>query len=126
MPIRPENQPRYPAHWRSTIVPRIRKRSGGRCECTGQCGSPRCITRHGETRCTAVHLTPHPVTGSKVVLTVAHFNHTPEDVRDVNLADWCQLCHLAYDRHLHEANRRRNRLAAQQRGMNSLFNLDGA
>lgn len=33
----------------------------------------------------------------RVVLTVAHLNHTPEDCRDHNLAALCQRCHNAYD-----------------------------
>lgn len=77
-----------------------------RCKCAGHCGSPRCVTRHGEQRCTAVQGQPHPVTGGKVTLTTAH---------------WCGLCHLAYGRRLHEQTRLRTRLAAEQNGMESLF-----
>jgi hypothetical protein len=89
MPIRPENRGRYPKDW-PEISRRIRfERARGQCK-----------ARQGE---------PHPVTGSKVILTVAHLNHTPEDCRDENLAAMCQRCHLHYDRKLHEQNRLRNR-----------------
>lgn len=81
MPIKPENRARYPKDWKA-ISKRIRfERAGGRCEWCG-----------------AVNYQPHPVTGSKVILTVAHLNHTPEDCRDENLAALCQRCHLTYDR----------------------------
>lgn len=95
MPIRPENRARYPKDWSSRIVPRIRKRSGNRCECTGQCG-----LSHGRrrgARCKARNHKPHPTTGSKVVLTVMHMNHEPEDCRDENLLHGCQQCHNRYD-----------------------------
>jgi len=79
MPIRPENKDRYPKNWKE-ISKRIRKRAGDKCE---QCGLP-----NGST---------HPLTGSKIVLTVAHLNHTPEDCRPKNLKAWCQKCHNSYD-----------------------------
>lgn len=120
MPIQPENRDRYPANWSTEVVPRIAARSGGRCECTGECGWRRCPTRiHGAERCTALNGQTHPVTGSRVVLTTAHLNHTPEDVRDEVLRHWCQGCHLAYDNHIHQANRRRNKLA--RRGVMPLW-----
>lgn len=40
----------------------------------------------------------------RVVLTVAHLNHTPGDDRDENLAALCQWCHLILDLpHHHES-----------------------
>jgi hypothetical protein len=33
----------------------------------------------------------------KIVLTVAHLNHMPEDCRDENLLHLCQRCHNRYD-----------------------------
>jgi hypothetical protein len=39
----------------------------------------------------------------RVVLTIAHLNHTPGDDRDENLKAMCQWCHLNYDQlHHHE------------------------
>lgn len=52
---------------------------------------------HQVFRCAAVNGKPHPVTGSKVVLTIMHLNHQPEDVRDENLLAGCQRCHNRYD-----------------------------
>ncbi len=95
MPIRPENRHRYPKNW-PEISLRIRTvRAAGRCECHGECG----IDHDG--RCTAEHDKAHPVTGSKVVLTTAHRDHTPENVDDANLFAACQRCHLRYDRDHH-------------------------
>lgn len=104
MPIRPEEKDRYPPDW-PVISKRIREeRAGNRCE--GSPAYPDCRAANGE---------PHPVTGSKVVLTVAHLDHTPEHCEDENLKAWCQFCHLTYDRPHHIAGRRqraRARLAA--------------
>lgn len=80
MPIRPENRARYPKDW-PEISKRIRfGRAGGKCE---WCGA-----EHGK---------PHPETGSKVVLTVAHLDHSPENCEESNLAALCQKCHNSYD-----------------------------
>ena len=79
MPIRPENKARYPKDW-PAISKRIRERAGGKCEW--------CPAENGK---------PHPVTGSRVVLTVAHLDHTPENIADENLKALCQRCHNRYD-----------------------------
>jgi hypothetical protein len=106
----PFDRRRYPADW-PAISRRIRARAAGRCE--GPPGreledeAARCMARHGE---------PHPLTGSRVVLTVAHV-HDPDPMNcsDSNLAALCQRCHLNHDRphHLEKArqNRRRRRAA---------------
>src|ERR1035437_5815133 len=105
-PIKPENLARYPKDWWD-ISQRIRfGRAEGRCECVGQCGrgthQGRCPNRHGM---------PAYGTGSNVVLTTAHLNHTPEDCTDDNLSAMCQGCHLHYDRG-HHAETRAARAAA--------------
>jgi len=111
VPIRPDDRHRYPDNW-PEISHRIRfDRAGGRCECTGECNA---ATHSYPGRCLAEHGHEHPITGSRVVLTVAHLNHTPEDCTDENLKAMCQACHLAYDRDHHIATRRRNRHTAGQ------------
>ena len=115
MPIRPENRERYPAGW-PAISARIRnERAGGRCECEGECR-----TGH-QGRCEALNGRPNPATGSKVVLTVAHLDHTPEHVDEANLKAFCQRCHLAYDADHHAQTRAafRARMLAEQ--MDPLF-----
>lgn len=99
MPIRPENRARYPKCW-PQISRGIREdRAGLRCECAGECG------RDHPGRCTAIHAHPHPVTGSRVVLTVAHLDHDLVNHDPSNLKALCQACHLAFDRDQHAATR---------------------
>lgn len=94
MPIRPENRARYPRNWKA-ITAEIRERAGNRCE--GSPAYPDCRAENGE---------PHPVTGSTVVLTVAHLDHQPENCDPSNLRAWCQKCHNTYD----APHRKQNRL----------------
>jgi hypothetical protein len=100
MPIKAENRDRYPQDW-PAISRRIRfDRAESRCECLGECGrgthDGRCPNEHGE---------PAYGTGSTVVLTVAHLDHTPENCDDDNLKAMCQGCHLHYDRDHHAQTR---------------------
>lgn len=81
MPIRPENRARYPKDWkiRSRFVRFYRAKN--RCEWCG-----------------CENYQPHPVTGSKVVLTVAHIHDDrPEASSLLNLAALCQRCHNRHD-----------------------------
>ena len=91
MPIRPENKDRYPKNWKE-IRKRILKRARNQCEW-----------------CDAKNHEPHPITGSEVVLTIAHMDHTPENCDPKNLRAMCQRCHLRYDRHHHAATARKTR-----------------
>ena len=59
--------------------------------------------------CGARNHEPHPITGSMVVLTVAHIDHDKTNNRFSNLAALCQCCHLNHDREQHIANRRYGR-----------------
>ena len=97
MPIKPENRQRYPADW-PAIRARILERAGSRCE-----GSP-CYPD-----CRAAPGKPPPVTGSRVVLTLAHWDHCPETREESLRRTWCQRCHNAY------AQPQRQRHAAQTR-----------
>lgn len=99
MPIKEENKPRYPKDW-PQIRARILERAGNCCE-----GSPMYPD------CRAENYKPHPATGSKVVLTIGHLNHVPEDCSDSNLKAWCQRCHLTYDAGHHAKNARATRRA---------------
>jgi hypothetical protein len=70
-----------------------------------------------------VHGEPHPVTRSRVVLTTAHLDHTPENCHDSNLKAMCQRCHLSYDLDLHRANAAATRFARLTAGMTPLFEV---
>jgi hypothetical protein len=113
MPIRPENRDRYPEDW-DAISAAIRHRAGDRCECEGECGrrthAGRCPNRQGQ---------PAYGTGSIVVLTTAHLDHTPENCAGDNLKSMCQGCHLHYDRPHHAETRRRT--FEQRTGQQSLL-----
>jgi len=114
MPIRPERRALYPppGEWRR-IREAILERAGDCCE-----GSPRypgCRAANGE---------PHPRTGSKVVLTIAHLNHDPTDNRPENLSALCQACHLGHDLSLHAENRRLRRFVRLGDGPNEPLPLE--
>ena len=90
MPIRAEMRDRYPKEW-PIISLWVRVCACWRCEW-----------------CAAAQGKPHPVTGSKVVLTVAHILcDDPADVRPANLAALCQLCHNRHDAAGRAAGRKR-------------------
>lgn len=93
MPISRENRLRYPPYWRQ--LSHLVRFAIGR----GQCRF-----------CGAVHGCPHPVTGSKVVLTTAHLvDMRPEADRLENLAGLCQRCHNRLDAAHRRANMTRRR-----------------
>ena len=107
MPIRAENRGRYPKDWKAISL-RIRNdRAQRRCECTGECGAA-----HVGGRCLAYDGLPHPETKAKVVLTVAHLDHTPENCADENLRALCQRCHNRYDAPTRAAGVKERREAA--------------
>jgi hypothetical protein len=103
MPIRLENRARYPACW--PLLSRIIRLGRARQQCEW---------------CQALNRHPHPVTGSIVVLTVAHVDdRSPEACGFGNLAALCQRCHLGHDRPHHLAVQRENRS-----GMADLFSAN--
>jgi len=96
----PFDRSKYPSNW-DEISHQIRfVRAGGQCEAKdlvvdvldvldGSVRYERCQAKHGE---------PHPITGSKVVLTTAHLeDENPLNCDPSNLAAYCQKHHLAYD-----------------------------
>lgn len=78
MPIKPENKARYPANWKA-IRADILKRAHNKCEF---CGVENYTVRENK---------------SRVVLTIAHLDHTPENCNPENLRALCQKCHNRYD-----------------------------
>ena len=88
----PMERDRYPADW-ERIATAKKEDTGWRCErCGAQCRKP------GE-----------PFDTHKRTLTVAHLNHTPEDVTPENLMAMCAPCHLRYDAQHHAETRRKRR-----------------
>lgn len=95
VPIRHEMRARYPKDWalRSRFVRFVRAR--GLCEWCG-----------------AAHGQPHPLTGSRVVLTTAHVHDDrPEASSLLNLAALCQKCHNGHDMAARRAGTRERKRA---------------
>ena len=90
MPIKPENRARYPKDWKQ-IRERILERAGNACE--GSPAFPDCRIPNGTMRVNGGG--EHNVT--RIVLTIGHLDHTPENCDATNLRAWCQRCHLNYD-----------------------------
>lgn len=98
MPILPENKNRYPKNWKE-IRAKILERAGNKCEF---CGIPNYTIKPN---------------GSKVVLTIAHLDHTPENCDPSNLRALCQKCHNQYDAP-HRAETRKMRKENEERRNN--------
>ena len=96
MPIKKENLHLYPPNWKQISLHVRKERAGDKCEWCG-----------------AENGRPHPITGSKVVLTVAHLDHDPRNNDPSNLAALCQRDHLRYDAEHHKKTREATRRAAQ-------------
>ncbi|HEY6461153.1 MAG TPA: hypothetical protein VIY73_13405 [Polyangiaceae bacterium] len=124
MPIRPEERARYPKDW-PAISRRIRERAGQRCEWSG-CSAPNgtvvlrlktdpesWVADEGDIYASTEANDWYPV---RIVLTVAHKDHTPEHCEDENLVALCQLHHLRMDAQHHAANARRTRLSRKACG----------
>lgn len=135
----PINYNDYPPNWKTEIRPRILERAGHRCELCGV--KNHILILRGEWRGTAVYQDEDgwiynasnsakiggdyvgevDITGrrrmTKVVLTVAHLDHNPQNCADENLKALCQACHLRHDHkhHMEKARRTRERKAGLQR-----------
>lgn len=127
MPIRPENRARYPKDWKR-IADAIRERAGNRCE--GSPAYPDCRVPNGAVgyrvdgrwvqigesidaaglASDAAMDDGHRVV--RIVLTVAHLDHTPENCEPQNLKAMCQRCHLTYDTEHHKRTAYATRKAA--------------
>ena len=107
MPISPENMKRYPGgsiyskEWKAFRA-FLLFRAANRCEGTPQ-----------NPDCRAANSVPHPVTGGKVVLTIAHMDHDETHADPTRCRALCQRCHNMWD----APHRRMN--AAKTRRRNS-------
>ena len=96
----------YPPNWKEISL-QIRERANWQCECTGECGL------HRGRRCEEKDNTKAKWAEGKVVLTVAHRNHSKADCRPENLMALCNTCHLRYDHVLHMTNQHNERRQRQ-------------
>lgn len=118
MPIKPENAARYPSNWKE-IRNAVLERAGHRCEWCGVLNHSRGMRdRFGTFHNADQAFTPQELlylfgdTTMKViriVLTIAHLDHTPENCDPKNLAALCQRCHCGYDAQHHALSRMETR-----------------
>lgn len=94
MPIRPENRDRYPKDWK-LIRAAILQRANNRCEFCG-------VENH------TLRLNPKTGKEVKIILTIAHLDHTPENCDPSNLRALCQRCHNTYDAEHRKQTRKTN------------------
>jgi len=99
MPIRPENKARYPKNWQE-IRAAILERAGNCCEFCGVRNHTYRQNAQGKT--------------VRVVLTIAHLDHTPEHCDPSNLRALCQKCHNAYDAPHRAETRKKTKLNQNQ------------
>jgi len=97
MPIRPENKSRYPSNWKQ-IREQILERANNCCEFCGVRNYSTVIRNYKS-------MLPNGkwYKQVRIVLTIAHLDHTPENCDPSNLRALCQKCHLSYDAKHHAA-----------------------
>jgi cytochrome c553 len=121
MPIKPENKALYPANW-NEIRASILKRAGNKCEF---CGVANHLVGWRDERGRFVEA-PGAMPGElaaergdgtkmiRIVLTIAHLDHNPENSHPENLRALCQRCHNRQDQK-HRAETRRQTQEAKAR-----------
>lgn len=83
MPIKPENKQRYPKNWKD-IRAAILERAHNCCEFCGKENHSYVLNeKTGKT--------------VRVVITIAHIDHRPENCNPDNIRALCQACHNKYD-----------------------------
>lgn len=118
MPIKTENKHRYPDNWRE-IRAAILERAEDCCE---QCGVPNGAWRlpgFEQWTCDPAIADEWSDEGRKatrIVLTIAHLDHTPENNDPGNLRALCQRCHLAYDAEHHRQTAYQTRRNGKSKG----------
>ena len=104
----PINYKDYPPDWKTRIRPDILKRAKNRCEFCG-----------------ARNYALHPITGSKVILTIAHLDQDISNNEYDNLAALCQRCHNIHDMPYRLKHRAKNRrLKLERAGQQKLFDKE--
>jgi hypothetical protein len=134
MPIKPENKHRYPSNW-NQISAEIRfTRARNRCEMCGIANNliiKRYKNQTWRQACPAeIEMVFSRIKNSRtsfteslkyhglvrVILTVAHLDHNPENCDETNLKAMCQKCHNTYD----ARHRRQTIRDSHQRGQLAL------
>lgn len=117
MPVRPENRHLYPDNWETEVVPRIRERSGNRCEVCGV-DNHTYVVRNDDGEAYFVGMDKSCLDDEpdaiRIVCTTAHLDHNPMNCEDDNLAFLCQKCHNSFDAQDRADNRAMNRKKAME------------
>lgn len=109
MPIKPENRSRYPKDWKQ-IRASVLERAHHRCEFCGVENHTMRKNREGKE--------------VRIVLTIAHLDHTPENCKPSNLRALCQKCHNRYDaRHRAETRQRTKAVAMLEKQAQKCFEV---
>lgn len=126
MPIRPENKSRYPKDWK-VLSAAIRCRANHCCEF---CGVPNhsivvrpkkehpyyweFVPEGMEAEVVCEEWAVNNIKPVKIILTVAHLDHNPENNHSENLRALCQRCHNVYDRKHRNQTRYRTMAGSQE------------
>ena len=117
MPILKRNKKRYPKNWKE-IRESILQRANNKCEFCGVKNYVYGFRQNG------FFIEADPKVSDqkliRIILTIAHLNHKPEDNRPENLKALCQRCHNRYDiKHRIETRKETKRI---KEGQGVLFN----
>jgi 5-methylcytosine-specific restriction endonuclease McrA len=113
MPIKPENKHLYPKNWKQ-IRKSILERANNHCEFCGvenyaegyRDSEGKFVESYGMQQ-EADALDGEKII--KIVLTIAHLDHNPQNCYPENLRALCQKCHLNYDIEHHKETRRNSK-----------------
>lgn len=121
MPIKPENKKLYPKNWKQ-IREAILRRANNKCEFCG-------VENHAigvrdndgifhkinpETSDEYYYVEIENLKKIKIILTIAHLDHNPQNCNPNNLRALCQKCHNNYDKE----HRKQTRLKTLERKRN--------
>ena len=105
MPIKPENKKLYPKNWKE-IRQNILQRANNCCEF---CGVKNYSLGYRDEKGKFIEKLNINKKIIKIVLTIAHLDHNPQNNNPENLRALCQKCHLNYDLEHHLESRKKKR-----------------
>ncbi len=118
MPIKPENKKLYPKNWQE-IRQAILKRANNKCEFCGVENRKLGFRMDGMFIEIDENKAPHLEAMFKckffrIVLTIAHLDHNPQNNNPDNLRALCQRCHNNYDKEHRKETRMKTKKASSK------------
>lgn len=120
---------KYPSNWKQ-IRASILDRAGHKCEQCGVKNYALGVRVNGQfLDCTndpmqlESFVCVDELKGIKIVLTIAHLDHNPQNNDPSNLKALCQKCHLTYDAALHSQNAAKTRALKKPQQIESMGQL---